>query len=195
MGSCAGFPQGSWTLASGLLGPKYLEELASWCGCGWGPPAYPCSPHPGVYRDPQGCPRSATWIFGSRPGPRRPHPAVRGLAQRGARIQACPGPWGAGTHSSLSWALGGAKINPGPQILVPGQPRSHWVRGCCPVQGVSPSRRESERRQGTVVPLHHSPAPTLLGIPCLHSSLQPLCALLNTRSSDGNRVYRESQGG
>ena len=39
MGSCAGFPKGSWTLASGLLGPEYLEELAFWCGCGWVPPA------------------------------------------------------------------------------------------------------------------------------------------------------------
>ena len=120
MGSCAGFPQGSWTPASGPLGPQYLEELASWCGCGWGPPAYPCSPHPGVYRDPQGCPRSATWICGSRPGPRRPHPAVRGLAQRGARIQGCTGPWGAGIHSSLCCHGGG------PNQL---SPHRSWCQG------------------------------------------------------------------
>ena len=111
MGFCTGSPQGSWTLASGPLGPQYLEELASWCGCGWGPSAYPCSPHPGVYRDPQGCPRSATWICESRPGPRRPHPTVRG----GARIQGCTGPWGGPNQLSphRSWCQG----SPGPTGL------------------------------------------------------------------------------
>ena len=34
-------PQGSWTPASGSLGPQHLEEPASLCGCGWGPPSYP----------------------------------------------------------------------------------------------------------------------------------------------------------
>ena len=33
MGSCAGSPQGRWTLVMGLLWPQNLEEPASWCGC------------------------------------------------------------------------------------------------------------------------------------------------------------------
>ena len=68
MGSCFGSPQGSWTPVSGPLGPQNLVEPVSCCGCGWGPLAYPSSPQPGVSRDPQGCPRSATWICGARPG-------------------------------------------------------------------------------------------------------------------------------
>ena len=98
MGSCTGSSQGRWTPVVGSLWPQHLEESASWCGCGWGPPAYPSSPHPGGYRDPPVWPRSATWICGVRPEPRRPHPAVRGLAQHGAIIQGWRGPWGAGSH-------------------------------------------------------------------------------------------------
>ena len=41
MGFCAGSQQGSWNPASGSLVPQHLEESASWCGCGWGPPSYP----------------------------------------------------------------------------------------------------------------------------------------------------------
>ena len=93
MASCSGSPQGSRTPASGSLALEHLEESASWCGCGWAPLAYPSSPHTGVSWDPQGCPRSATWICGARPGPRRPHPALRGLTQPRARIQGWPGPW------------------------------------------------------------------------------------------------------
>ena len=195
MGSCAGSPQGSWTPASGPLGPQHLEEPAFCCGCWWGPPAYPCSPHPRVSRDPQGCPRSATRICGAHPGPRRPHAAVRGLAQPGARIQAWPGPWGWIPLVFVLGLGGGAQITPAPQSPGPGQPRSLWVRGWCPVQGVLPSRRDSGRRQGTVGPLHHSPAPTLLGAPCLPSSLQPLGTLWDTQASDGSRVSKEPRGG
>ena len=64
MGSCFGSPQGSWTPVSGPLGPQNLVEPVSCCGCGWGPPACPSSPHTGVSQDPQGFPRSATWICG-----------------------------------------------------------------------------------------------------------------------------------
>ena len=137
MGSCAGSPQGSWTPASGSLESQHLVEPASWCECGCGPPVYPSTPHTGVSRDPQGCPRSATWICGARPGPRRPHPAVRGLAQPGTRIQGWPGPWGL-IPLVLELGLVGTQINPTPKSLGPSQPRSLWVRGWCPVQVCHP---------------------------------------------------------
>ena len=141
MGSCAGSPQGSWTRASAPLGPQHLEEPASCCGCGWGPRAYPCSPHPAVSQDPQGCPRSATRICGAHPGPRRPHAAVRGLAQPGARIQAWPGPWGVDPISLCVGPGGGSnhpsphraqgQASPGPSGLGAGV----LCRVCCPPGG------------------------------------------------------------
>ena len=60
MDSCAGSLQGSWTPDLGPLGPQKLVEPLSLCWCGWDPPAYPSTPLPGVSRDPQACPRSAT---------------------------------------------------------------------------------------------------------------------------------------
>ena len=89
----------------------------------------------------------------------------------------------------------GLKSPPPSQSPGPDQPRSPWVRGWHPVQCKPPSRRDSGRRQGTVRPLHHSPAHTLSGAPCLPSSLQPLGTLWDTRASDGSRVSREPRGG
>ena len=139
------------TAALGPLGPQHLEEPASWCGSWWGPPAYPSCPLTAVSRDTQGCPRSATWICHAFPGPSRSHPAVRGLAQPGARIQGWPGPWGPDSIS-LCVGTGRGSNQPSTHRAWANQPRYLWVRGWCPVQGVPPSRRDSGWRQGTVCP-------------------------------------------
>ena len=63
-------------------------------------------------------------------GPSRPHPAVRGLAEPGARIQGCRGPWGPDSISlSVGTVVGSnqpsphrawAQVSPGPSGLGPG---------------------------------------------------------------------------
>ena len=123
MGSCAGSLQGSWTPASGPLGPQHLYEPASWCGCGWGPPAYPCSPHPGVYWDPPVCPRSATWICGCTPSAQEATSnCEKAHSDRGQNpgLARAMGGW-----IPLVFVLGlvGAQIHPTPQSLAPSQPR------------------------------------------------------------------------
>ena len=65
------------------------------------------------------------------------------------------------------------KSPPPSQSPGPGQPRSPWVRGWCPVQCVPHSRRDSGQRQGTVRLLHHSPAHTLLGLPVFPPPCNP----------------------
>ena len=54
------------------------------------------------------CPRSETWICRVCPGPTWPHTALRGLTQPWGRIQDWPGPWGARSHQSSFWPLGGS---------------------------------------------------------------------------------------
>ena len=134
-----------------------------------------------------GCPGIPRAALGQRPG-------SVGYAQ-GPESRPAQGHGGLDPISLCVGPAGGLKSPQHPQSPGPGQPRSLWVRGWCPVQGVLPSRIDSGRRQGTVHPLLHPPAPTLCGAPCLPSSLQPLATQWDTRVSDGSRVSIEPQGG
>ena len=125
MDSCTGTHRAAGPRPWVLWGPntQYLEP-ASWCGVGWGQPAYPSSPHPGLSRDPPACPRSVTWICVAHTGPKRPCPAVRGLTHpvpesRASQdhggldpISLCFGPGWGSNHLSPHRARG--QVSPGP---------------------------------------------------------------------------------
>ena len=123
MGSCAGSPQSSWTPASGSLGPQHLEQPASWCGCEFGPPAYLCSPHPGVSQDPKGALSQLLVLWGTPRAKEATSSFERAHSARGQNpgLARAMGGW-----IPLVFVLGllGAQINPAPQSLVPSQPRS-----------------------------------------------------------------------
>ena len=88
-------------------------------------------------------PRSATWICGACPGPRRPHPAER-VAQLWGRIQNRSGPQGV-QSISLHSDPGGVHGDPASQSLGRGHPRDFCFRGFCLVGGAL--RKDSEMRQ------------------------------------------------
>ena len=118
MGFCVGSPQGSWTLASGSLGPQHLEQPASWCGCGLAhrpTPALPTLGCPRIQRAPEvsdlvlwGTPRAkeATSSFERAHSARGQNP---GLAR-------AMGGW---IPLAFVLGLGGAQINSARSAQVP----------------------------------------------------------------------------
>ena len=190
----------SWTPA---LGPRREAGPRTWAP--WGPRNWwSLSPHVGVGGAHQptpplpylGCPGIPRPALGQRPRhvlgmPRRATSSCgRALSAWGQNpgLARAMGGW---IPLVFVLGLGGLKSPQSPQSPGPSQPMSLWVRGWCPMQGVPLSKRDSGLRQGTVGLLHHSPAPTLSGAPCLPSFLQPLGTLWETRSSDESRVSRE----